>query len=74
MNDDQIARYVSEHAPELDPEEVAAFIRDNAQPTSESGTPIEWALRTLRELSEGETHNDRLSVDRVADELRRHNP
>jgi len=79
MNDDQIADYVREHTPELDPKDVIEFMREHAKPTSEPGTPIEWAVRLLRQRGENELGDgppvERVggdpAVDRVADELRR---
>jgi BirA family biotin operon repressor/biotin-[acetyl-CoA-carboxylase] ligase len=69
MSEAQLAEYVEEHAPELDPKQVAAFMAEHPKPDDES-SHIGWAVRTLREVGEGEA-GDGLSVDRVADELRR---
>ncbi len=65
-----LEHYVTEHAPELDPGDVAAFIDEHAKPVGEPGTPVEWAVRVLRERGEGE-FGDGLPVDRVVQEIRR---
>jgi hypothetical protein len=67
---DSLAAYVADHAPELDPADVQAFVAEHAKPTDEPGTPTEWAVRVLRERGEGE-FGDGLAVDRVVGELRR---
>ncbi len=79
MNEDHIAAHVHEHTPELDPKEVIEFMQEHAKPTSEPGTPIEWAVRLLRQRRESklgdgpavERAGGDPAVDRVADELRR---
>ncbi len=68
--DPELAQYVSEHAPELDPGEVAAFMDEHEKPVSEPGTPLEWAVRVLRERGEGE-FDEGLPIDRVVEEIRR---
>jgi hypothetical protein len=70
MNEDQTSEYVEHHAPELDPQDVRAFMAEHPKPDDEP-SHIGWAVRTLRERGEGEA-GDGLSVDRVAAELRRH--
>jgi hypothetical protein len=67
---DSVVAYVADHAPELNPADVQAFITEHAKPTDEPGTPTEWAVRVLRERGEGE-FGDGLPVDRVVGELRR---
>jgi hypothetical protein len=69
-DDDEVATYVAEYAPELDPEDVRKFMEEHAKPDDEPGTHVQWATRVLRERGEGE-FGDGLSVDRVADEMRR---
>ncbi|HEY3727950.1 MAG TPA: hypothetical protein VGL51_12300 [Solirubrobacteraceae bacterium] len=71
MADDQITQYVADHAPELDPEQVKAFMAEHAKPDDQPGSHVEWAVRVLRERAEGET-GEGLSVDRVMNEIRRH--
>jgi hypothetical protein len=70
MSEDQIADYVGEHAPELDPNDVSAFMAEHPKPDDEPSSHIGWAVRTLRERGEGEVGGG-LSVERVANELRR---
>ncbi len=70
MNNDQIADYVGEHAPELDPQDVADFMAEHAKPDDQPGSHIGWALGVLRQRGEHQL-GDGVSVDRVADELRR---
>lgn len=70
MNEGEVAEYVADNAPELDPKNVSEFLSEHARPDDEPGTHIEWAVRVLRQRGENET-GDGLSVDRVADELRR---
>ena len=72
MNNDQIADYVGEHAPELDPQDVADFMAEHAKPDDQPGTQIGWAVGVLRQRGENQL-GDGVSVDRVADELRRRN-
>jgi hypothetical protein len=64
-----VADYVSEHAPELDLKEVVAFMSEHAKPDDER-SQVEWAVRVLRERGGGET-GEGLSVDRVVNEIRR---
>jgi hypothetical protein len=70
-HDDAITQYVSGYAPELDPEDVRRFMAEHAKPDDEPGTHVEWATRLLRERGEGEFGRG-LPVQRVAEELRRH--
>lgn len=70
MTEDPVAEYVRDNAPELDPKEVTDFLAEHAKPEDEPGSHIEWAVRLLRQRGENE-HGDGLSVDRVANELRR---
>ena len=70
MNPGDIAEYVNEHAPELEPDEVRKFMDEHAKPDDEPGSQIAWAVRLLRQRGENE-FGDGLPVDRVADELRR---
>jgi hypothetical protein len=70
MAEDQIAQYVADHAPELDPQQVRAFMAEHAKPDDQPGSHLEWAVRVLRERGEGET-GEGLSVDRVVREIRR---
>ncbi len=70
MDNNQIADYVGEHAPELDPQDVAAFLAEHAKPDDQPGSQIGWAVAVLRQRGENEL-GDGVSVDRVADELRR---
>lgn len=70
MDNDQIAAYIDGHAPELDAQDVAAFMAEHAKPDDQPGSHIAWAVGVLRQRGENEL-GDRVSVDRVADELRR---
>jgi hypothetical protein len=75
MNQDQnpdqnVADYVREHAPELDPDEVRAFMAEHPKPDDQPDSQLAWAVRLLRERHEGEV-GDGLSVDRVVNEIRR---
>jgi hypothetical protein len=70
MTNDEIATYVGRYAPELDPDDVRQFMANHAKPAADPGTHVQWAVRILREQGEGE-FGDGLSIDRVADELRR---
>lgn len=70
MTDEQIAAYIGDHAPELDPEDVKAFMAEHAKPDEERGSHIEWAVQVLRQRGEGETGHG-LPVDSVVDEIRR---
>ena len=65
-----VVDHVAEHAPELDPAEVAAFMREHDKPAGESDSHVGWAVRVLRERSEGEV-GEGLPVHRVVDEIRR---
>ncbi len=65
-----VAEYVSDHAPELDPSEVSAFMDEYPKPGDEPGSHIAWAVRVLRERGEGEV-GDGLPVDAVVSEIRR---
>jgi hypothetical protein len=67
---DDVAEFVADHAPELEPERVMAFMDAHAKPEDEPGSHLEWAVRVLQERGEGET-GDGLSVDRVVNEIRR---
>jgi hypothetical protein len=70
VNDAQVADYVRDNAPELDPKNVSAFMAEHAKPDDQPGSHIEWAVRVLRQRGENEV-GDGLSVDAVANELRR---
>jgi hypothetical protein len=50
---------------------VIDFMEEHDKPEDETSSQLEWAVRLLRQLSENTT-GDGLSVDRVVDELRRH--
>jgi hypothetical protein len=65
-----VVDYVAEHAPELDPADVAAFMDEHAKPGDEPDSHIGWAVRVLRERGEGEV-GEGLPVDRVVEEKRR---
>ena len=68
--DEQIAEYVAEHAPELDPQEVRKFIDAHEKPADVRVSHVAWAVGVLRERGEGEA-GDGLGVDAVVDEIRR---
>ncbi|MFZ0089910.1 MAG: hypothetical protein WAL63_10410 [Solirubrobacteraceae bacterium] len=68
--DPELAEYVSDHAPELDPGEVAEFMEQHPKPDHEPGAHVEWAVRVLRSRGEGE-FGDGLPVDQVVREIRR---
>jgi hypothetical protein len=72
MSDDEIQLYIEEHAPDLDPNEVREFIAGNEKPTSEAGTPVEWAVKQLRRRREPEGSEERPSLEIVQEEMRRH--
>jgi hypothetical protein len=64
-----LADYVERHAPELRAADVAGFLSEHDPPQAERDAPYAWAVRVLRERSEGE-HGEGLSVDRVVGEIR----
>lgn len=66
----EVADFVAEHASELDPAEVSAFMQEHPKPGDEPGSHLEWAVRVMRERSEGE-FGEGLPVDRVVGEMRR---
>jgi hypothetical protein len=68
-----VVDHVTEHAPQLDPAEVAAFMREHDKPADEPDSHVAWAVRVLRERGEGEV-GEGLPVDRVVDEIRRLDP
>jgi hypothetical protein len=63
--------YVSERAPELDPQDVSTFMDEHPKPDDEPGSHLEWAVRVLKESAERDV-GDGLSIDRVVSEMRRH--
>jgi hypothetical protein len=65
-----VVDYVAEHAPELDPAEVASFMDEHDRPADEPDSHVGWAVRMLRERREGE-FGEGLPVDRVVDEIRK---
>jgi hypothetical protein len=65
-----VVDYVTEHAPELDPGDVSAFMNEHPKPADEPDSHLGWAVRVLRERGEGEV-GEGLPVDRVVDEMRR---
>ncbi|MGZ4274104.1 MAG: hypothetical protein ACXVRP_10120 [Solirubrobacteraceae bacterium] len=67
---DGVAQFVAEHAPELDPAEVSAFLDEHPKPGDEPESHVAWAVRVMRERGEGETGQG-LPVDRVVNEMRR---
>jgi hypothetical protein len=67
-----VVDYVAEHAPELDPRDVSAFLEEHPKPDREPRSHIGWAVHVLRERGEGEV-GDGLPVDRVVSEIRRRN-
>ncbi|MBV9817628.1 MAG: hypothetical protein JOZ07_04685 [Solirubrobacterales bacterium] len=70
MNEPDIAEYLGHHAPELDAGEVAEWMAAHPKPDEEPGSHLDWAVRVLRQLGETQLQ-ERLDVDRVADEIRR---
>jgi hypothetical protein len=68
----EVAEYVSEHAPELDPEDVSAFMDEHPKPGDVPVSHLGWAVQVLRQRGEGE-HGDGLPVDQVVSEIRRRN-
>jgi hypothetical protein len=66
----EVTEYVAEHAPELDPAHVTVFMREHDKPDDERGSHVAWAVRVMRERSEGEV-GEGLPVDRVVNEMRR---
>jgi len=75
MNEGQdepdVADYLGRHAPELDREDVMAFMKEHDKPEHEKGFHTEWAVRALRERREGR-HRDGPSIDQIVDAMRRH--
>jgi hypothetical protein len=69
-SEDEVARYVAERAPELDPQEVRRFMSEHPRPDDVKESHLAWAVAVLRQRGEGEVGRG-LPVDRVADELRR---
>jgi hypothetical protein len=68
----EVVKYVGERAPELDPQDVAAFMDEHPRPDDQAESHLAWAVRVLRERGEGEV-GDGLPVDRVVSEIRRRN-
>jgi hypothetical protein len=66
----QVGDYVRRNAPELDVNEVVAFMNQHDKPENEKGFHVEWAVRALRERRAVEREGP--SIDRVAEALRRH--
>ena len=66
-----VADYVRLHAPELDVNEVVAFMNQHDKPEQEKGFHVEWAVRALRERREAQQHEGP-SIDQIATEMRRH--
>ncbi len=65
-----VAEYVREHAPELDPDDVSAFLAEHPKPEDETQSHLSWAVQVLRTRGEGE-FGEGLPVDRVVGEIRR---
>jgi hypothetical protein len=65
-----VVEYVGEHAPELDPDDVASFMDEHPRPEDQAESHLAWAVRVLRERGEGQV-GDGLPVDRVVSEIRR---
>jgi hypothetical protein len=65
-----VVDYVAEHAPELDPGEVAAFMDEHAKPADEPDSHLGWAVRVLRERGEG-SFGEEVPVDRVVEQIRK---
>jgi hypothetical protein len=66
----EVTEFVAEHAPELDPAEVTAFMRKHDKPDDERGSHVAWACRVMREREEGQVGGG-LPVQRVVNEMRR---
>lgn len=71
MNMDEIKRAVREYAPELDPEEVRAFMGEHDKPADESDSHAVWAAKVLRARGEGQ-YGDGASLDTIRDAMRYH--
>jgi len=71
MSDDEIKRYVEQHAPELDPDEVREFMERHDKPTQEPGTPLEWATGLLLRRRHGE-QEEGPSIELVEETMREH--
>jgi hypothetical protein len=67
----KVPDYVRLHAPELDVNEVTAFMNQHDKPEHEKGFHVEWAVRAVRERREPE-RRDGPSIDQIANEMRRH--
>jgi len=65
----EVADYVADRAPELDPGDVSAFMAQHPKPDDEAESHLAWAVRVLRETGEGEV-GEGLPVDRVVREMR----
>jgi hypothetical protein len=66
-----VADYVRQNAPELDLDEVAAFMSQHDKPEEEKGFHVEWAVRALRDRRQGD-QRDGPSINKIVDEMRRH--
>jgi hypothetical protein len=66
----QVGDYVRRNAPELDVDEVAAFMNQYDKPEGEKGVHVEWAVRALRARRTAERAGP--SIDRVTEAMRRH--
>jgi hypothetical protein len=66
----EVTDFVAEHAPELDPAKVTAFMREHDKPSDEPGSHAAWAVRVMRQREESEFGKG-LPVDRVVSEMRR---
>jgi hypothetical protein len=66
----ELEKYVREHAPELDPDEVSAFMDEHPKPEDETASHLGWAVQVLRQRGEGEVGAG-LPVDQVVNEIRR---
>jgi hypothetical protein len=66
----ELETYVREHAPELDPDEVSAFMDEHPKPEDETASHVGWAVQVLRQRGEGEVGAG-LPVDQVVNEIRR---
>ena len=71
MSTDEIKRAVREHAPELDPEEVRAFMEKHDKPAAESDSHAVWAAKVLRARGEGQ-YGDGAPLDTVTEAMRYH--
>jgi hypothetical protein len=71
MSDREIQRAVREWAPELDADQVRAFMDEHEKPADEPDSHAVWAAKLLRQRGEGQ-YGDGAPLDTVTNAMRRH--